>query len=82
MGRSIFTEEYLRLIQLLREARRRAGLSQAELADRLGQTQSFVSKCERAERRLDVVELLHFCDALGTDFHKMVDATKSRSRKT
>jgi transcriptional regulator with XRE-family HTH domain len=77
MGRSIFSDEYLRLIRLLREARRRAGLSQEEVADRLGQTQSFVSKCERGERRLDVIELLHFCRVLGTDFHRMVDATRN-----
>jgi transcriptional regulator with XRE-family HTH domain len=39
-------------------------MSQLDLADRLGETQSFVSKCERGERRLDVLELRTFCRAL------------------
>jgi transcriptional regulator with XRE-family HTH domain len=43
-------------------------LTQADLADRLGMTQSWVSKCERGERRLDVVELRAFCDAMGVGF--------------
>lgn len=41
------------------------GITQAELAVRLGETQSFVSKVERGERRLDVLEFLSFCEALG-----------------
>lgn len=40
---------------------------QTELADRLGQPQSFVSKFERGERRLDVVELIIIARALGVD---------------
>lgn len=39
-----------------------------ELAKRLDETQSFVSKCERGERRIDVVELRIFCQALGISF--------------
>ena len=38
-----------------------------ELGKRLGQSQSFISKCERGERRLDVVELRFFCTALGVE---------------
>lgn len=75
MSRSIFSEEYLGVIRLLRKARKDAGLSQAEVACRLGQTQSFVSKCERGERRLDIVELLHFCKAVGADPHRILKAT-------
>lgn len=36
-----------------------------ELAQRLGNTQTFVSKCERGERRIDAVELVEFAEALG-----------------
>ncbi len=77
MSHSIFSEEYLRLIQFLREARTQAGLTQGELGNRIRQTQSFVSKCERGERRLDVIELMHFCKALGADFHRIVDASRN-----
>jgi len=47
-------------LQRLRRARKEAGLTQAEVAKRLGRTQSFVTKAERGERRLDVVELRAF----------------------
>jgi transcriptional regulator with XRE-family HTH domain len=53
--------------QMLMEARINLRLSQAEVALRLGKPQSFVSKYERGERRLDVVEFIHVCNALKLD---------------
>jgi len=52
----------------LRGARVEAGLTQTELASRLGPDQTFVSKYESGERRLDVIELREVCRAIGTDF--------------
>ncbi len=40
-------------------------MTQIELAERLGNTQTFVSKCERGERRIDAVELVEFAQAMG-----------------
>lgn len=65
MEKSVFTLEYDLLRVLLREVRKRSNVTQDELAARLKETQSFVSKCERGERRLDLVQLNAFCDALG-----------------
>lgn len=65
MEKSIFTREYDIFLRQLRAARKSAGLTQEQVADRLGQTQSFVSKCERGERRIDIVELRAFCQAIG-----------------
>ena len=65
---SIFTPEYQALLRLLRAARQEAGLTQAQLGERLGQPQAIISKCERGERRLDAVELRAYCTALGI-FH-------------
>lgn len=65
MEKSIFTREYDIFLRQLRTARKAARLTQEQVADRLGQTQSFVSKCERGERRIDIVELRAFCQALG-----------------
>lgn len=48
-------------------ARKIAGLTQAELAARLGRPQSFVSKYKRGERRLDVIEFLEVAKAVGVD---------------
>jgi transcriptional regulator with XRE-family HTH domain len=73
MEKSIYSQEYLVFLRLLRAAREVAGVTQAELGQRLGRTQSFVSKCERGERRLDIVELGHFCDALDVDLRQLVE---------
>lgn len=63
--KAIFTKRYERLLTLLIEARRTAGMTQVQLAEALSRPQSFVSKYERGERRLDVVEFLEVCEALG-----------------
>lgn len=67
MTRSIYNHEYRLLLALLMEVRDATGTTQAALAARLGNTQSYVSKCERGERRLDVMELIRWCEALGVD---------------
>lgn len=72
MKKTISTHENEVFLQLLRKTRERLGISQAQLAERLKVTQSFVSKCERGERRLDVVELRAWCFALGTSFPAFV----------
>ena len=63
---SMRDQRYLELVSRLRLARRTMGLNQAELAQRLGRDQTFVSKYETAERRLDLLETLDVCAALGT----------------
>lgn len=71
MGKSVFTVEQKRLQRLLRQVRLGAGLRQQDLAKALGRPQSYVSKCERGDRRLDLVELREICRAVGislTDF--------------
>ncbi len=57
--------QYELFCQTLAEARQAKGLTQAEVADRLGKPQSFISKYENGERRLDVVEFLEVCQALA-----------------
>lgn len=59
-----------RLLRLLRQIRIEAGLRQADLAKKLGQPQSFVSKYESGERRLDVLELRKLCRALGSSLEE------------
>lgn len=65
MDKSITSREYGIFLREFRGARKRAGVSQTKLAERVGETQSFVSKCERGERRLDVIELRLMCQAIG-----------------
>ncbi len=84
MEKSIYTDEYLSFLNQLRETRKNASLTQEQLAQSLGQTQSFISKVERGERRLDVVELRAFCRAIGVAFPSFItqlDKTLSEGRK-
>lgn len=62
--KSIFTSEYGFVLERLVSARKATGLTQSQLAQKLGKPQSFVSKVERHERRLDVVEFVVMCRAL------------------
>lgn len=64
MEKSIYSAEYQRLCALLRQLREEAGLTQVQVAAELGEPQSFVSKYESGERRLDVIELKHVAQAL------------------
>ena len=57
MSKSIHSSEYKTVIKKLREAREAAGLTQTEAAEKLGKPQSYISKIERGERRIDIVEL-------------------------
>lgn len=54
--KTIHTEEYVKIVDLLSAERKRLGLSQSEIADIIGMTQSDISKIENFERRLDVLE--------------------------
>lgn len=59
-------------MELLTAHRIAADLTQEDVALRLRRPQSFVSKYELGERRLDVIELLEVCAALGTDVRKLI----------
>jgi transcriptional regulator with XRE-family HTH domain len=63
--RTVYSTRYRRLLERLRAARREAALSQAEVAAVFGKPQSFVSKCESGERRIDVLELDRFAQLYG-----------------
>lgn len=81
MSNSLYSKDYALLIQMLRELREVIGITQAELATRLGRTQAYVSKSERCERRLDVMELVQFCEALEIDPHDLIERFLARRRE-
>lgn len=58
-------EKKCRLALLLRQIRLDAGLKQSQVAEKIGQPQSYVSKYENGEQRLDLIELEAVCDAVG-----------------
>lgn len=61
-----------KLLRLLKEIRQERGIRQTELADRLGVPQSFVSKYESGDRRLDILELRKVCEAIGVPFEEFI----------
>ena len=66
------------LLALLRECRERANLRQADVAERLEKPQSFVSKYESGERRLEILELLDVCEAMDTTLVAFVRRLEKR----
>lgn len=77
MEKAIHSDEHRRLCALLRSTREQAGLRQADVAARLEEPQSFVSKYENGERRLDLIELRQVCEALGTPLVSLIEAFES-----
>jgi len=66
----------------MRDARQARGITQRELARRLGKPQSYVSKAEMGERRLDVVEYLHFMRAVEGEPHALLRDIEREYRPT
>jgi transcriptional regulator with XRE-family HTH domain len=67
LAKSVHSSEQAEFCTLMIEARKRAGLTQQQLADRLRRPQSFVAKYEGGERRLDVLEFVTIAKAVGAD---------------
>lgn len=74
MGHRRLSSEHVRVAgRVLRGLRVQRSVTQEQLADRLGYPQSYVSKYETGERRLDVIEVREICIALGSSLHDFVD---------
>lgn len=80
MGKTIHTKRHDRFCRLLVEARSNAGLTQAAVAAKLRRPQSFVSKCETGERRLDIVELIDFANAINFDLIQFIRTLRHEIR--
>jgi len=71
--KSVYTPAYRQMLLRLRRARTEAGLTQAAVASHFGRPQSFVSKCESGERRIDPTELLMFAKLYQTPYAFFLD---------
>jgi ribosome-binding protein aMBF1 (putative translation factor) len=80
MPKSIYSAGQEKLQELLRQIRQDAGLTQAGLATKLGRPQSFVSKYESGERRLDMLELRVVCNALKITLPNFVQKLEAALR--
>lgn len=68
MQKSLISKEYQSFLSFLKQTRQERGMTQVQLAKKLKATQSFVSKAERGERRLDIIELRRWTRARGLGF--------------
>jgi len=82
MPKSLRSPRQTQLQTLLVEMRRATGMTQADVAAKLGKPQSFVAKYERGERRLDVIEFLDVADALGSDPCELLKRLRSPSEES
>lgn len=80
MDKSLYSKHQTELQRFLRELRVAAGLRQQDVADLIQEPQSFVSKYESGERRLDVLELREVCRALGLSLAQFVLRFEKRLR--
>lgn len=62
----------LKFLNLLKKVRQQAGLTQNQLAEKLGESQSYVSKYENGEQRLDFFELERICEATGVGLDNFI----------
>lgn len=85
MTRSTHHPNYRIFLDALREERKAKHVTQVQLADLLGNRQTFVSKLESGERRLDVVELIEYLNAIGSDpvafIARLVQLNKSNLKR-
>lgn len=81
MLKSVHTARHKLFCESLKRARKLAGLTQQEVAKQLGEHQSFVSRYETGERRLDVVEYLEVSSALGIEPLRHLRAFRRALRK-
>ena len=72
MKKVTHTKEYYLLLELLYSLRMESGLTQTELASRIGMPQSYISKIENGERRVDIVELYKICTALNCERKRQI----------
>jgi transcriptional regulator with XRE-family HTH domain len=70
MQKTIYSSEYAKLLYWLRQHRQEKQFTMRQLGKKMGIHHSWVGKVEQGERRLDIVEYLRICDALGIDPHE------------
>ena len=82
MEKSIFSPDYEAVTRVLVRTRKASGMTQIDLANKLGRTQSSISKLERGALRLDIIQLRTVCSALKTTLGDFVHELEDEIAKT
>jgi ribosome-binding protein aMBF1 (putative translation factor) len=67
LGKTLGSVRHKALVDLIVSKREAAGLTQAQLAEKLDEYQSFVARLESGQRRVDVIEFIEIARVLGFD---------------
>lgn len=70
--KTIYQTRYLQLVDALINARKKAGLTQVQVAIQLSKPQSYIAKVEGSDRKLDVVEFVALCEVIGQDPSELI----------
>ncbi len=73
MSKTIWTKEYAKFIKKLKQARFKAGLKQIDVAKKLKRPQSYISRVESGEYRLDIIEVKRFAKLYGKKVNELID---------
>ena len=77
MSKATFSFEYIRLREILLNARDSKNITQAELARLLNKPQSYISKYENGEKMLNVIEFINVCKALEIEAEKIIQELRT-----
>lgn len=72
MRNEIYSQEHKALRKIMRRERKAAGLKQSEVAKKTNRSQAYISKFENGDLRLDVIDFVRFCEAIGCDPHEVL----------
>jgi len=73
MNDTIYSKDHKQLIEKLKKVRVEIGLNQSEVAKQIGKTQSYVSKVESGQRRIDIIQLKEFAKLYKKDIHYFIN---------
>lgn len=82
MNKSIYSQKQLLLQNILRKKRLSKNYRQSDLAKKLGEHQSFVSKYESGERRIDFIELMEICNVLDINIYSFLKEFQEKINET
>jgi len=69
MSSSLYSKEHKNIVEKLIKARREAGIDQVDVAKKLGKSQSYLSKIESGQRKIDVIQLQKFAKFYNKDIN-------------